>query len=393
VAGDLTESSFNSRKFGHNGPMSPVEHRVVATPVPPLTGIGLVLGAGGTTGAAFHAGTLLALQHDLGWNPNSADVIVGSSAGSIVGGLLRAGLTTDDLAAWGASVPALPGGRATRELLNDVEAQPHRIRPPKPRLPRPSTALLRRLLHPSGLRMHTAALSLLPQGWINAAPSLERIGELLDDWPLRALWITAVRTSDARRMVFGRDDIDVSLGRAIAASCAIPAVFRPVAIGGHRYIDGGAHSPTNADLLVEAGVDTAVIVSPMSGIAEALRRHRPDHLLRSLFSRRLRSECAQLERAGIEVHVFEPDAATLDMMGINALDRRRSPRVLRDAFLAAGTHITDNEPLRTRLLAQAVGSEQMPGTSAMTVTIPEGNSITRVRPAQRPCEAVSRQPR
>lgn len=319
---------------------------------PRRTGIGLVLGAGGTTGAAFHAGTLLALQQDLGWDPNTADVIVGSSAGSIVGGLLRAGLTTDDLSAWGTSVPALPGGRASRELLNDVEAQPHRLRPSRPRLPIPSTALLRRLLHPSQLRMHTAAVSLLPHGWINAAPSLERIGDLLDEWPARELWVTAVPTSDARRVVFGRDDVDVSLGRAIAASSAIPAVFRPVAIGRHRYMDGGADSPTNADLLVDAGVDTVVILSPMSGKAGALRHHRPDHLLRSLFSRRLRSECAQLERAGMEVHIFEPDAATLDMMGVNALDRRRSPRVLRDAFLAAGTHITDHEPLRKRLLAQ-----------------------------------------
>src|SRR4051794_21330801 len=68
-----------------------------------LMGVGLVLGAGGATGAAFHAGTLLALQHDLGWTPDSAEIIVGSSAGSIVGGLLRAGLTTDDLSAWGTS--------------------------------------------------------------------------------------------------------------------------------------------------------------------------------------------------------------------------------------------------------------------------------------------------
>ena len=235
--------------------------------VVPSTGVGLVLGAGGTTGAAFHAGTLLALQHDLGWNPNSADVIVGSSAGSIVGGLLRANLTTDDLSAWGSSVPALPDGRASRQLLNEVEAQPHPIRPSRLRLPVPSPALLRRLIHPSQLRMHTAAMTLLPHGWINAAPSLERIGTILDEWPAQALWITAVRTSDARRVVFGRDDVDVSLGRAIAASCAIPALFRPVSIGRHRYIDGGAHSPTNAALLIDSGVDTAVIVSPMSAQA------------------------------------------------------------------------------------------------------------------------------
>jgi NTE family protein len=198
--------------------------------------------------------------------------------------------------------------------------------------------------------MHTAAMSLLPHGWINAAPSLERIGELLDDWPQQALWITAVRTSDARRVVFGRDDVDVHLGRAIAASCAIPAVFRPVAVDGHCYIDGGAYSPTNADLLIDSGVDTAVIVSPMSAQVNALRRNRPDHLVRTLFSRRLRWECAVLERAGINVHIFEPEAATIDVMGINAFARERSQRVVREAFLAAGSHITGNEPLRKRLV-------------------------------------------
>jgi hypothetical protein len=95
-----------------------------------------------------------------------------------------------------------------------------------------------------------------------------------------------------------------------------------------------------------------VILSPMSGQVGALTRRRPDHLLRSLFSRRLRSECAQLERAGIDVHIFEPDPATLGAMGINALDRVRSPRVQGSAFLAAGSHIADSEPLRNRLVAR-----------------------------------------
>jgi NTE family protein len=231
-------------------------------------------------------------------------------------------------------------------MLDDAEVERRRVVPSRWRLPSPALAL--RMLHPSHLRMHTAVITLLPQGWIHAAPSLERLGSLTDAWPTEPLWITAVRTSDARRVVFGRDDIEVTLGRAIAASCAIPAVFRPVAIGRHRYIDGGAHSPTNADLLVEAGVDTAVILSPMSAQTEALRR-RPDHALRLLFRRRLRSECALLERAGIDVHIFEPDAATLRSMGINALDRARSPRVARDAFLSAGAQIAENDRLRRTL--------------------------------------------
>src|SRR6478735_9602223 len=90
-----------------------------ADPAPSPRRIGLVLGAGGTTGAAFHAGALLALEQDLGWDPREADIIVGSSAGSIVGALLRAGLTTDDLAAWGAVAEPLESGRQARVLLDE----------------------------------------------------------------------------------------------------------------------------------------------------------------------------------------------------------------------------------------------------------------------------------
>jgi NTE family protein len=324
--------------------------------------IGLVLGAGGTTGAAFHAGTLLALQQDLGWDPRQADIVVGSSAGSIVGALLRAGLTTDDLAAWGAVAEPLESGRQARVLLDELEQAGYPLAPGRPTLSLPRAAMLANMLHPSRLRLHTAVMSLLPYGWIDAGRSLQRLGELVTGWPERPLWITAVRTADARRVVFGRDDLHhpVSLGSAVAASCAIPAVFRPVRIGAHRYIDGGAHSPTNADVLVGSGVDVAIILSPMSAQLGALRR-RPDHVLRSLFARRLRIECAALRAAGMEVHVFEPDAATLATMGVNALDRKRSAAVVRESFLAAGSAIVGNDRLR-EILASASASASVSAT-------------------------------
>src|SRR5260221_11263431 len=61
--------------------------------------IGLVLGAGGATGHAFHIGALAALEEATGWDARNADIIVGTSAGSIIGALLRAGLAPADLAA------------------------------------------------------------------------------------------------------------------------------------------------------------------------------------------------------------------------------------------------------------------------------------------------------
>jgi NTE family protein len=70
-----------------------------------VTRVGLVLGAGGTVGQAFHAGVLASLEHDLGWDPRTADVIVGTSAGSVTGTLLRLGLPAHDLAAWAVEAP------------------------------------------------------------------------------------------------------------------------------------------------------------------------------------------------------------------------------------------------------------------------------------------------
>src|SRR6478672_8441398 len=65
----------------------------------PLMGqVGLVLGAGGLVGHAYHAGTLRGLAEH-GWDARRAAIVVGTSAGSGVGALLRAGLSPRDLAA------------------------------------------------------------------------------------------------------------------------------------------------------------------------------------------------------------------------------------------------------------------------------------------------------
>ena len=54
--------------------------------------VGLVLGAGGVLGGAWLTGGLNAIARETGWDPGSADFIVGTSAGSMVGALLAAGV-------------------------------------------------------------------------------------------------------------------------------------------------------------------------------------------------------------------------------------------------------------------------------------------------------------
>ena len=93
----------------------------------------------------------------------------------------------------------------------------------------------------------------------------EGIGALLPDaWPADPLWICAVRQSDGRRVVFGRGDRRPRVADAVAASCAIPGFFAPVVIDGEAHLDGGVHSPTNADVLRGEDLDLVIVSSPMS---------------------------------------------------------------------------------------------------------------------------------
>src|SRR2546427_10670941 len=54
--------------------------------------VGLVLGAGGVLGGAWLTGGLHALATETGWDPASADYVVGTSAGAMMGGLLASGV-------------------------------------------------------------------------------------------------------------------------------------------------------------------------------------------------------------------------------------------------------------------------------------------------------------
>jgi NTE family protein len=54
--------------------------------------VGLVLGAGGVLGGAWLTGGLNALAQETEWDPGSAEYIVGTSAGSMIGALVAAGV-------------------------------------------------------------------------------------------------------------------------------------------------------------------------------------------------------------------------------------------------------------------------------------------------------------
>lgn len=308
--------------------------------------VGLVLGAGGVVGQAYHAGVLAALEHDYDWDPRTAEVIVGTSAGSITGSLLRSGVPAGDLAAWTVRAPLTDEGRLLAEMFGDAhpELEPFRARDlvlRRPRLPGPRM-VLHAVRRPREFRPMTAAASLVAPGRHDIVEQLAALGQA-DSWPTGELWINAVRRRDGRHVVFGRDGEDVPLHLAVAASCSVPGYFAPVRIGRGTYVDGGAHSPTNADLLAERDLDLVIVVSPMSGPAGFSRDVYGASRWHS--ARLAAREVATLRAQGTPVVVFRPGRAEQEAMGNDFLSAESVDRIVQESFLAAGAHAAAS-PLR-----------------------------------------------
>lgn len=300
--------------------------------------IGLVLGAGGVVGQAYHAGVLAALEHDYGWDPRTAEVIVGTSAGSITGSLLRAGVPASELAAWTVRAPLSDEGQVLEEMFGaeHPELAPFRVRDlvlRRPSLPRPGM-VLGAVRSPREFRPLRAAMSLLGPGEHDIVSQLSTLGSS-ESWPAQELWITAVRREDGQFVVFGRDE-EAPLHLAVASSCAVPGYFAPVQIGASTYVDGGAHSPTNADLLADRDLDLVVVLSPMSGPTRI-----PTDLYGAsrLHSARLAArEVRSLRRRGTPVVVFRPGPAEQAAMGNDFLSANRVDDIVQEAFFGGGAH-------------------------------------------------------
>lgn len=301
-----------------------------------MPSVGVVLGAGGLVGAAYHAGVLCALAEH-GFDARDATVIVGTSAGSGIAATLRAGFPPLDLArrnlggplsADAVAILARSGGPPTLDLRPRPRAQP--VRPASPGL------VLR-----AGRNPVKALTGLLPTGTV----STEEIGERIDAlyagvrWPAAPTWVCAVDLDRGDRVVFGRDDVDVPIGLAVRASSSIPGFFEPVVHAGRRYVDGGVHSPTNADLLVDAGFDLVVVVSPMSATTAGQAAARPS--ARPLHARRLAGEVARLRAAGPDVLTFQPTPADVAVMGRNSMDAERRTETTRQALESTRSRLAD----------------------------------------------------
>jgi NTE family protein len=311
---------------------------------------GLVLGAGGVTGAAYLAGALTALEQDLGWDPRDADVIVGTSAGALVGALLRRGVPASDLAAWtvGAAL-SRSGGLLTALQRPAFDSLTFRQFMHVPRLPHPR-AVASVLTRPWRFDPLRALTTHLADGTTAVDDQVAFLGP---DWPERTFLCCAVRRVDGRRVVFGDagDTTPVDgLRAAVAASCAVPGYFAPVTVDGERYIDGGVASPTNADRVRDLDLDLVIVVSPMTArvalsgrsVEKFVRARAAMLLAREL--RRLPSTCS--------VATFAPGATVLAYTTLDWMCGERVHEIVTAAFLETGEQLVaalrgaDQQPVR-----------------------------------------------
>ncbi|MGH3361738.1 MAG: patatin-like phospholipase family protein [Nocardioides sp.] len=208
-----------------------------------MTRTALVLGSGGVTGIAWELGILQGLAQ-AGLDLTSADTVIGSSAGAVVGAQVTGARPLDEL--FGTQL-APPDHEIGAEVARVTMA---RLVPPMV-FPGRLDRRLRRIGRMS-MRSHP------PGGAERIEVIRSRIG--VDGWPDRDLRITAVEAESGDFVAFDKDS-GVDLVAAVAASCAVPLVWPAVTIDGRHYLDGGMRSTANVDLA--SGADAIVVLAPI----------------------------------------------------------------------------------------------------------------------------------
>jgi NTE family protein len=285
---------------------------------------------------------LRALEVEAGFTPDDADVIIGTSAGSVIGAYLRTGMTTNDM--WLLARGEHPTlGSVGRTPEHEPELFVPRFNGPVGILRHAigSAYVLGRAISPFPLQPPGFLKSVFPGGLFAMEEGRRRFTEELpNEWPEKDLWLTTVDIVSGRRIVLGRHGAPkVDLPRAVLASAAVPGIYPPVLVGRRNLIDGGAHSTSNLDLGVQAGADRIIGVIPMA-FDTALPPGPLGQIARRIPARMLAAETALAKRRGVEVLMFRPSASEVRHHGLNLMRADSLERVAELAYEATAKALT-----------------------------------------------------
>jgi NTE family protein len=248
----------------------------------------LVLAGGGLTGIAWELGVLLGLRENGFDITRDANLIVGTSAGSVVGTQLSQGRDLTEL--------------FQRQLEPDTnEISPH--------IDIETLTQVYGNMRGGGTQTNEQrqaigeiALNASTVAWpIRRAVIQGRVGT--DEWPNGNLVLTTIDAHSGEFITWTRDS-RVGLVDAVASSCAVAGVWPCVPINDRMYYDGGFRNAANASLA--AGHDDIWVLAPLSGDA----------------SPAVEKEVQELRTAGAIVRYITSDDEAKAAMGINSLDPR-----------------------------------------------------------------------
>jgi predicted acylesterase/phospholipase RssA len=325
----------------------------------------LVLGGGGFTGGVYEIGALRALDLlAVNRTVNEFDVYVGTSAGSFVASLVANGVTPEEMMRvvnQQAPTPFQDVDRSSLMRPNALEfAQSAALLPL--RLLGLGRNLLGQLGASSLIDVVVGLAETLPSGLYDGKGIQEYLEQVLgdpervDDFRLleRELYLTATDLDTCERIVMGSEDwADVPISLAVAASTALPMVYKPVEVKGRHLVDGGLRSTTNVDVAVERGATFVVVVNPLVPYVNDFQKMIPTvrgsrvrrvrdmgfpqigyQAFKLIAHQRLHEAVGQWRERypGVDIILIEPDPNDELMFETNILNYARRVEIARHGF-------------------------------------------------------------
>lgn len=272
----------------------------------------VVFGGGGVTGIAWEIGVMAGLAR-AGIRVSSDCLLIGTSAGSVVGAELAQGVPIEELLAR-QQQSAEASGELFRHYSQADADQKNRVLVDKVE---GDLTKARQRIGAFAIRSETPSLDTR-----RAVISARLSGAA---WPATALRLTAVDATTAELVVLDARS-GIALTDAVMASCAVPGVWPTIPFDGKQLMDGGIRSMTNADLAL--GCKQVLVLAPL-GYSDT-----------NPVSGHLRAEVHALQRAGTLVQAVVPDDASRKAIGDNVLDPAfRQPSA--ESGLAQGMRLAD----------------------------------------------------
>jgi NTE family protein len=223
-----------------------------------LMNVGVILGGGGEVGIAWETGVLAALEAAAGLDVHTASVIVGTSAGAVVGASIATGKNLKEM--------------YEAELSGDVESPtPPEYGDPLTRgdilftgpakiSPEVAGLLMNKEGTPQDQAKALGAAALRTKTLVDQARYTARFAEVLgtNEWPDFDFRPTAADGISGETVLWQKSH-GIDFATAVASSLAVPGFFPPVRFGEGAYIDG-ARDAFSPQLVKEKGLDAILFV-------------------------------------------------------------------------------------------------------------------------------------